>query len=88
MQVQLPPDLATLVHRRMESGAFSSVEEVLREALQAQDEEESWSEEERKALDEKLDRALAQVAAGQTYTPEEGLAKLAALRARHLAGRD
>jgi hypothetical protein len=42
-------------------------------------------EPDRLALDEKIDRALEQVATGQVYGPEEALRKLAALRKAHLA---
>ncbi len=49
------------------------------------DPEENWSDEERRALDEKIDRALEQVAAGRVYGPEEARQKLAAMRKSHLA---
>ena len=39
----------------------------------------------RRALDEKIDRALEQVAGGRVYGPEEARRKLAALRETHLA---
>jgi hypothetical protein len=42
--------------------------------------EENWSDEERRALDEKIDRALDQVAAGKVYGPDEARRKLAAMR--------
>jgi hypothetical protein len=47
--------------------------------------EENWSDEERRALDEKIDRALDQVAAGKVYGPDEARRKLAAMRESHLA---
>jgi len=47
--------------------------------------EESCRGEERRALDEKIDRALEQVAACRVYGPEEARRKLAALREAHLA---
>jgi hypothetical protein len=40
---------------------------------------ESWTGDERRALDEKIDRALEQVASGQVYGPEAARRKLAAL---------
>ena len=49
------------------------------------DAEENWTAEERRALDEKIDRALEQVANGLVYGPEEARRKLAALKAAHLA---
>ena len=49
--------------------------------------EENWTKEERSGLDEKIDRALEQVAAGRVFGPEEARGKLAALREAHLADR-
>lgn len=50
MQLNVPPDLETLIKKRLSSGGYASVEDVLRRALEAQDAEESWSDEERRAL--------------------------------------
>jgi Arc/MetJ-type ribon-helix-helix transcriptional regulator len=85
MQVTVPPDLEALVQKRLATGAFANVEDVIRRALEALDAEESWTGEERSALDEKIDGALEQVAAGRVYGPEEARRKLAALREAHLA---
>jgi hypothetical protein len=35
-QVNLPPDLETLVNKRLSSGGYASVEDVFRRALEAQ----------------------------------------------------
>jgi len=50
MQLDVPPDLETLIKKRLSGGGYTSVEDVLRRALEAQDAEESWSDEERRAL--------------------------------------
>ena len=50
MQLNVPPDLETLINKRLSSGGYRSVEDVLRRALEAQDAEESWTDEERRAL--------------------------------------
>jgi Arc/MetJ-type ribon-helix-helix transcriptional regulator len=50
MQLTVPPDLETLINRRLSSGGYADVEDVLRRALEAQDAEESWTDEERRAL--------------------------------------
>jgi putative addiction module CopG family antidote len=50
MQLNLPPDLETLINKRLASGAYTNAEDVLRHALEAQDAEESWTDEERRAL--------------------------------------
>ena len=50
MQLNVPPDLETLINKRLSAGGYDSVEDVLRRALEAQDAEESWSDEERRAM--------------------------------------
>jgi Arc/MetJ-type ribon-helix-helix transcriptional regulator len=84
MQLTVPPDLEALVQKRLATGAFANVEDVIRRALETLDAEESWTDEERSALDEKIDRALEQAAAGRVHGPEEARRKLAALREAHL----
>ena len=87
MQLNVPPDIEALVQKRLATGAFANAEDVIRRALETLDAEESWSDEERRALDEKIDGALEQVAACRVYGPEESLRKLAALREAHLENR-
>ena len=77
------PELEAILHQRTKAGNFSTVEDMLLQTLRS--DEESWTAEERQALDEKIDHALEQVAAGKTYGPEEARQKLAAMRATHLA---
>lgn len=87
MQVTVPPDLEALVQKRLATGAFASPEDVIRCALETLEAEENWTDEERNALDEKIERAREQVAAGRVYGPEEARRRLAALREAHLANR-
>jgi Arc/MetJ-type ribon-helix-helix transcriptional regulator len=58
MQLDVPPDLEALVQRQLATGAFANVEDVIRRALETLEAEESWTGDERRALDEKIDRAL------------------------------
>ena len=85
MQLDIPPDLQPLIDKRLSSGEYASAEEVFRRALEVLEAEETWTDEERRVLDEKIDRALAQVAAGKVYGPEEARRKLAAIRETHLS---
>jgi Arc/MetJ-type ribon-helix-helix transcriptional regulator len=85
MQLEVPSDLEALVQKRLATGAFANVEEVIRRALETLEAEETWTDEERRALDERIDRALEQVAAGQVFGPDEAHRKLATLREAHLA---
>ena len=64
MQLNVPPDLETLINKRLSSGGYQSVEDVLRRALEAQDAEESWTNEERQALAERLEHGYLQAERG------------------------
>lgn len=65
MQLNVPPDLETLLNKRLSSGAYSSVEEVLSRALEAQDAEESWTEDERQALSSHIEEGYLQAERGE-----------------------
>ncbi len=64
MQINLPPDLESLVNKRLSGGGYSSVEEVFRRALEAQDAEESWTDEERRALSTHIEEGFSQAERG------------------------
>lgn len=64
-KLNVPPDLETLINKRLSSGAYTSVEDVLRRALEAQDAEESWSDEERRALSSHIEEGYLQAARGE-----------------------
>jgi Arc/MetJ-type ribon-helix-helix transcriptional regulator len=65
MQLNVPPDLETLINKRLSSGGYTSVEEVLRRALEAQDAEESWTDEERRALSAHIEEGYLQAEHGE-----------------------
>jgi putative addiction module CopG family antidote len=65
MHLNVPPDLETLINKRLSSGGYDSVEEVLRRALEAQDAEESWTEEERRALSAHIEEGYQQAESGE-----------------------
>lgn len=85
MPLQLSTALEDLVQKRLASGTYANAEEVIRLALEAQEAEDSWTGEERLALDLKIDRALEQVATGKTFGPEEARQRLSLMRDAHLA---
>ena len=64
MQLNLPPDLETLINKRLSSGSYENVEDVLRRALEAQDAEENWTEEERRALATHIEQGYLQAERG------------------------
>ena len=65
MQLRISPDLERLIKRRLSSGGYASVEDVLRRALEAQDAEESWTDDERRALSAHIEEGYLQAEAGE-----------------------
>ena len=63
--LNVPPDLETLINKRLSTGGYESVEDVLRRALEAQDAEESWTEEERRALSAHVEEGYQQAQRGE-----------------------
>ena len=84
MRLNIPPDIEFLVQKRLATGAFTDAEDVIRRALETLDAEETWTAEERHALDEKIDRALRQASSGRVCGPEEARRRPGALREAHL----
>jgi len=65
MQLNVPPDLETLIKKRLSGGGYDSVEDVLRRALEAQDAEENWTDEERQALSAHIEEGYQQAQRGE-----------------------
>jgi Arc/MetJ-type ribon-helix-helix transcriptional regulator len=65
MQLNVPEDLKILINKRLSSGRYESAEDVLRRALEAQDEAENWTDEERKAITSHIDEGFAQAERGE-----------------------
>jgi Arc/MetJ-type ribon-helix-helix transcriptional regulator len=65
MQLTVPPDLETLINKRLFSGGYTDAEDVLRRALEAQDAEESWTDEERRALSAHIEEGYLQAERGE-----------------------
>jgi len=80
MQLNVPSDLETLINKRLSSGSYDSVEDVLRRALEAQDAEESWSDEERRALSAHIVQGYRQAEAGQLIDAEEARRNLQTMK--------
>jgi len=65
MQLDVPPDLEKLIKKRLSGGGYTSAEDVLRRALEAQDTEESWTDEERRALSAHIEEGYLQAQRGE-----------------------
>ena len=65
MRLDVPPDLETLINKRLSSGSYANAEDVLRRALEAQDAEESWTDEERRVLSAHIEEGYQQAERGE-----------------------
>ena len=80
MQLNVPPDLETLINKRLSSGSYESVEDVLRRALEAQDAEESWTDEERRALSAHIEEGYQQAERGELIDGAQARHELEAMK--------
>jgi Arc/MetJ-type ribon-helix-helix transcriptional regulator len=71
MQLTVPPDLESLINKRLSSGVYTDAEDVLRSALESQDAEESWSDEERRVLSARIEQAYLQAERGELIDGEQ-----------------
>ncbi len=80
MQLNVPPDLETLINERLSSGGYASAEDVLRRALEAQDAEESWTDEERRALSSHIEEGYLQAERGELVDGDEARREIQAMK--------
>ncbi len=88
MQLNVPADLETLIKKRLSSGGYTDVEDVLRRALEAQDAEESWTDEERQALSAHIEGGYLQAERGDLIDGAQARREIQAMKDdRHLSKR-
>ena len=80
MRLNVPPDLETLINKRISSGSYTSAEDVLRRALEAQDAEESWTDEERQALSSHIEEGYLQAEHGQLIDGDQARREIQAMK--------
>jgi len=80
MQLNVPPDLETLINKRLSSGGYTNVEDVLRRALEAQDAEESWTDEERRALTAHIEEGFLQAERGELIDGAQARREIQAMK--------
>ncbi len=80
MQLTVPPDLENLINKRLSSGNYASPEEVLRHALEAQDAEESLTEEERHALSAHIEEGYLQAERGELIESGQARSEIQAMK--------
>lgn len=80
MQLNVPPDLETLINKRLSSGGYTNAEDVLRRALEAQDAEESWSDEERRTLSAHIEEGYLQAERGELIESTQARREIQAMK--------
>jgi len=80
MQLNVPPDLETLINKRLSGGGYESVVDVLRRALEAQDAEESWTDEERRALSAHIEEGYQQAERGELIDGAQARREIQAMK--------
>jgi Arc/MetJ-type ribon-helix-helix transcriptional regulator len=80
LQLNVPPDLETLITKRLSSGGYTNAEDVLRRALEAQDAEESWTDEERRALTAHIEEGFQQAEHGQLIDGAQARREIQAMK--------
>jgi hypothetical protein len=78
MQVNLPPDLETLINKRLSSGGYTNAEDV-RGAPEAQDAEESWTDEERRVMAAHIEEGYLQAERGELIDGARGRLEIEAM---------
>jgi Arc/MetJ-type ribon-helix-helix transcriptional regulator len=80
MQLHVPPDLETLINKRLASGGYANAEEVLRRALEAQDAEEDSTDEERLALAAHIEEGYLQAERGEMIDGDQAGREIQAMK--------
>jgi len=80
MQLNVPTDLETLINKRLSSGGYKNAEDVLRRAIEAQDAEESWTDEERRALSAHIEEGYLQAQRGELIDGAQARREIRAMK--------
>ena len=86
MAISLTPEDKKLIQKRMKTGLFKSVEEVLHDALAAQDAEAEWLIDNKVVINEKIARGVAQLDRGERVSGDVAHARLQRRKADWQAG--
>jgi Arc/MetJ-type ribon-helix-helix transcriptional regulator len=80
MQLTVPHDLESLIHKRLSTGGYADAEDVLRRALEAQDAEESWTDEERHAVSAHIEEGYLQAVRGELIDGDQVQREIQAMK--------
>ena len=84
MTIQLEPEDEQLIQKRLQSGGFSDVQEVIHHALQVQDAEEAWLELHKREVGEKIEQAIAEFDQGGGIPASQIRRRLQEMKAANL----
>jgi putative addiction module CopG family antidote len=87
MKIELKPEDEQLIQKRLQSGAFRTIDEVIHDALSSQDAEEDWLQENREIINAKISRGLAQLTSGESISGDLARTRMQARKAAWLAER-
>jgi antitoxin ParD1/3/4 len=88
MNVSLPPELEKLVHRKVETGRYASVSEVVREALRLMEERDQMQELHRDEIRKQIAAGMASLRAGKGRDGEAFFDRIDAALEHHPTERD
>ncbi|HZS46213.1 MAG TPA: type II toxin-antitoxin system ParD family antitoxin [Blastocatellia bacterium] len=71
MIIELKPEDELIIQRRLQSGAFNSVDDIIHRALESLEADEEWMAQNKESINEKISRGLAQLDRGEGLSPEE-----------------
>ena len=71
MTITLKPEVEALIQKRLASGVFHNIDEVIQRDLESRDAEETWLLLHQREVSEKIDRAIAEADRGECMTSEQ-----------------
>jgi antitoxin ParD1/3/4 len=80
MQLSVPPDLESLINKRLSSGNYTDAEDVVRRALESQDAEESLTDEERREISAHIEQGYLQAVRGELIDGEQARREIVAMK--------
>ena len=85
MTIEIKPEDLALIEKRLQSGVFQNIDEVIHDALASQEAEEAWLHENKDKINEKIARGLDQLALGEGIPGDVARAHLQERKAAWLA---
>jgi antitoxin ParD1/3/4 len=85
MTITLRPEQERTIAHAIRSGAYQSPEEVIARALEVLRSEDEWLAQNKEAIDEKIERGLAQIERGEGISGDELRRRLEKRKAAWLA---